>query len=55
MEEHGVESNSKIMNFLMFAEYYLLKEGLPDHVACIVCRGNSYTLLVGCMRGGEIV
>jgi hypothetical protein len=53
MEEHKVESNSNIMNLLMFVEYCLMREGLPDHVACIECRGSASTLLVGCVMGRD--
>jgi hypothetical protein len=50
MEEHEIESNCNIMKFSIFADYYLMREGLPDHVACTDCLGNVATLLVGCVR-----
>lgn len=52
MEENEVESNCSIINFLLFAEYYLMREGLPDQVAYMECRGNASILLVGCVSEG---
>ena len=48
-----VESNCNIMNVLIFAEYYLMTEGLPDHVARKECLRNASILLVGYGRRGE--
>jgi len=44
MEEHVVESNCNIMIFLMFAEYYLMRAGIPGHVACLEFWGNASIL-----------
>jgi len=38
------------LKFLMFPEDCLMREGLPDHAACIECRGKASTLLVGYIR-----
>ena len=53
MGEHEVESNCNKMNFLIFAEYCLMREGLPDHVACIECRRSDSILLVGYVSGRD--